>query len=389
MWVEVSPQWRGIKLCIWNFQRKFFKCKGGEVVRQFNTDCEGPIVLNDNALELSAHFIPHGEDFFIRLSKYDDYLAEIVRKPGYRPGGTLSMILPFLKVFGATNKKIEYYSLYHIKLVPGAIETYKYIQNKMPLFLVSTSYSPFALALGEKLGVTSENVYCTKLDLDQYEIDASEVVRLKELVKEILYLPIIEFPPDATSPDYLSPQMKATIHRLDQIIWQEVMTMKCGRALHDVNPIGGIEKAKAVEDSVEKAGSSLSDVIYLGDSITDADALRLVKENGGVAVSFNGNSYAIEAAEIACISSHAIVSAILADVFLREGKEGVMYIASNWSPVALRESTIDERLVAKLFSEFQDDFPVVKVITNAEKDKIIQQSEAFRGVLRGKAGTLG
>lgn len=359
------------------------------MVRQFSTDCEGPIVLNDNALELAAHFIPRGEDFFARLSKYDDYLVEIVKKPGYRPGGTLRMILPFLKAFGATNKKIEYYSLYHIKLVPGAIETYKYIQSKMPLFLISTSYSPFALALGEKLGVSSENVYCTMLDLDQYEIDASEAVRLKELVKEILYLPIIEFPPDVTSSDYLSSHLKATVHRLDQIIWQEVMSMKCGRALHDVNPIGGIEKAKAIEDSVEKTGSSLSDVIYLGDSITDAEALRLVKENGGVAVSFNGNSYAIEASEIACISSNAVVSAILADVFLREGKEGVMYIASNWSPLAIRESNIDENLVAKLFSESQDDFPIVKIITNDEKNKIIEQSEALRRTLRGKAGTLG
>jgi len=369
--------------------RKFISDTKWGNVRQFNSDCEGPIVLNDNALELAAHFIPRGEDFFSRLSKYDDYLVDVLKKPGYRAGSTLKMILPFLMAFGATNKKIEYYSLYHIKLVPGAIEAFKYIQSKMPLFLVSTSYSPFALALGEKLGVSPENVYSTRLDLDRYEIDASEAIRLKELVKEILELPDIESPHQLNSPEYLSPQAKATIHRLDRIIWQDVMMMKCGRVLHEVNPIGGIEKAKAVENSVEKMGSDISSVVYAGDSITDAEALSLVRENGGLAVSFNGNSYAIEAADIACISPHAVVSAILADVFQREGKEGAMHLASNWSPVVLRESAIDGSLLAKLFSEFPDDLPIVKVVTDEEKDQIVRQSEAYRKYLRGKAGALG
>ena len=358
-------------------------------MRQVNTDCEGPIVLNDNALELTIHFIPRGEEFFARLSKYDDYLADILKKPGYRPGSTLIMILPFLKAFGATNKKIGYYSLYHIKLVPGAIGTFKYIRNRMPLFIISTSYSPFALALGEKIGVPPQNIYSTELDIDQYEISTNESMHLKELVKEILSLPPLDIPSHVTSPDYLPPQVMSTIHRLDQIIWQDVMSMACGSVLRDVNPVGGVEKAKAIEDSVKKENSSLSEVMYIGDSITDAEALRLVKANGGVALSFNGNSYAISAAEIACISSNTVVTAVLADVFLREGREGVVNIASNWSPAALRRSEIDKNLLVKFFSQYRREFPLVEVITGAEKDRIIDQSETFRGILRGKAGKLG
>jgi len=358
-------------------------------VRQVNTDCEGPIVLNDNALELAAHFIPQGEEFFARLSKYDDYLADIVKKPGYQPGSTLIMILPFLKAFGATNKKIEYYSLYNIKPVPGAIETYKYIKAKMPLFVVSTSYSPFALALGEKLGVPAENIYSTKLDLDRYETDAKETIHFKELVKEILYLPIIEIPPNVTSPEYLPPQLKANAHRLDQIIWQEVVTMKSGRVLLDVSPVGGVGKARAIQDSVEKEGSRLNDVMYLGDSITDAEALKLVKENRGVSISFNGNSYAIEAAEIACISPNAIVTAVLAEIFQHEGREGIIGIAKKWSPSAIREAGIEESLLNKFFAVFEREFPIVEVIDDENKERLIDQSETFRAILRGKAGQLG
>ena len=358
-------------------------------MRLVDTDCEGPIVLNDNALELAAHFIPDGEEFFARLSKYDDYLAGIVKKPGYRSGSTLVMILPFLKAFGASNKQIEFYSLYHIKMLPGAIAAFKYIQSKMPLFLISASYSPFALALGHKLGVPPENVYSTKLDIDQYRLSFADTAHLKKLVKEVLSLPALDIPENVMSAEYVAPQVKSAIHRLDQIIWKEVMSMECGRVLSDVSPVGGIEKARAVRDSVKRTDSALSEVMYIGDSITDLEALELVKESEGIAISFNGNSYAVSAAEIVCISSNTTVTAVLSDVFLREGRQGVLDIAANWSPSALRESAIEPELLRRFFSTYTKEFPLVEIVSEETRARLIDNSETFRKILRGKAGMLG
>ena len=45
---------------------------------QLDTDCEGPLALNDNAFELCREFIkPQGDRFFQQVSRYDDYLAEV------------------------------------------------------------------------------------------------------------------------------------------------------------------------------------------------------------------------------------------------------------------------------------------------------------------------
>ena len=66
----------------------------------FITDCEGPISKNDNAFELTCHFIPDGDRFFTLISRYDDIQADIVKRPGYKPGDTLKLILPFLKAYG-------------------------------------------------------------------------------------------------------------------------------------------------------------------------------------------------------------------------------------------------------------------------------------------------
>ena len=44
-------------------------------------DCEGPISKNDNAYELAQNFIPNGEKLFANISKYDDVLADFLKKP--------------------------------------------------------------------------------------------------------------------------------------------------------------------------------------------------------------------------------------------------------------------------------------------------------------------
>ena len=73
----------------------------------FITDCEGPISRNDNAFELTSKLIPEGATLFTLISKYDDVQAELIRRPGYRAGDTLGLILPFLKAFGATNDMLR------------------------------------------------------------------------------------------------------------------------------------------------------------------------------------------------------------------------------------------------------------------------------------------
>ena len=52
------------------------------VKRVFVSDCEGPISKNDNAFELTSHFVPDGDKLFTVMSRYDDVLAEVIRKPG-------------------------------------------------------------------------------------------------------------------------------------------------------------------------------------------------------------------------------------------------------------------------------------------------------------------
>jgi len=138
--------------------------------RIFVTDCEGPLTRNDNAAELSEAIIPGGDRFFKTISLYDDYLAEIVKKPGYKAGDTLRLILPFFKAFGLDNRTMVRFSRRNIEMIPQADCMLREIQDLMPAYIVSTSYSAYIRAVCEALGFPFLNAFCTEVDLDGFEL---------------------------------------------------------------------------------------------------------------------------------------------------------------------------------------------------------------------------
>ena len=145
-----------------------------EEKRVFITDCEGPISKNDNAFELTCKFIPEGEKFFTQISRYDDVLADVVKRSGYKAGGTLKLIVPFLKAYEVTNKKMIEFSTHNVLLMPGAKDTLRLLRDMMPSFIVSTSYKHYIRVLCNVLNFPYKKTYCTSLNIDAYHMDKEE-----------------------------------------------------------------------------------------------------------------------------------------------------------------------------------------------------------------------
>jgi energy-converting hydrogenase A subunit R len=358
--------------------------------RVFVTDCEGPISKNDNAFELAAHFIPNGDHFFANVSKYDDLLADVVKKEDYKAGDTLRLILPFLKAYGTTDKEIKKFSEKNVLLVPGAKDTLTFVRTIMPSFIVSTSYEQYISALCVLTGFPFENTYCTRLNMDKYQISKEETRQLKELTKEIAGFPMVEIPKDANSVRDISKRDQKTVARLDEIFWKEIQQLESGRMLVEVNPVGGTEKARSVEDIVKKLCCCFDCIMYVGDSITDAPALKLVKENGGLAVSFNGNSYSVRESDVAMISGNTVVTSVLADVFNKLGKDGVLGLVDEWSITELKKYCSNSMPLERMNAVFSGGFPKVERVTSGSVERLISESCIFRKTVRGEAiGKLG
>ena len=356
----------------------------------FVSDCEGPISKNDNAYELASHFIPNGNRLFTVMSRYDDVLADVVKRSGYEAGDTLKLILPFLKAYAVTDQKMLDFSSRNLVLISGAKDMLQHVKSIADAFIVSTSYEHYVKALCKVTAFPYGNTYCTKVNLDKYAITENEMARLRELAKEISKMPIIEIPSKAESVKDLLKRDQDAVARLDTLFWDEIAGMGIGRLYLEVNPVGGSEKARAIRDVVRRVRSALADVMYVGDSITDEEALRLVKENGGLAVSFNGNRYAVENSEVAIMSPNSLLTAVIAEVFCRFGKQQALELVENWSPKALTESGINKALLGNALKIFPRRLPKVKIVTSENMQTLVKASSGFRKKVRGEAiGGLG
>jgi len=138
-----------------------------------------------------------------------------------------------------------------------------------------------------------------------------------------------------------------------------------------VRPIGGGQKLAALDEIVAAEGVEGAAVMYVGDSITDTPPLAAVKAWGGVSLSFNGNGYALAAAEFAAASPDAEVQAQLAQAFAAGGRDAVEATVRAW-PKPRKDAPLRGKARA-----------TVGVVAD-EREKLAEASAAARLSVRGE-----
>jgi energy-converting hydrogenase A subunit R len=333
------------------------------------SDCEGPISANDNAFELAGHFIEDGERFFQIVSQYDDILADEIKRPGYNAGSTLKLILPFLRAYGATNQNMKDFSQENVLLIPGARATLGLLQFIMPTYIVSTSYEPYIRALCDLTNFSFNQCYCTRLDLDSHPLGNADQEKLRQFRLSIV-----------DNPDF---------ENLERIFWEELPEMEIYSLVEEVNPVGGEAKKEAVLDIMEKRSFQASDLMYVGDSITDVQPLNFAKENGGIALSFNGNEFALDNASIAAISDNTVITSVIADLFNRYDLKVVQDFALSFEKdpeKAVQEHPLNPQLASKLVETNTR----LEMVTENNREELKEESSKFRKRVRGESiGGLG
>ena len=381
------------------------------VKKVFITDCEGPLTLNDNAYELAAEFIEGGDKLFKIISRFDDYLVDEVHLENYHAGDTLKLIVPFYKLAGLTNEKMIEFSRNNIYIVDGSKDTLKLANELMDSYIVSTSYGQYIEALCNYMNFPFENTYHTQLDIDgatnfnqsskksdglsSVSIDANNsqtVVGTKspkfieELKKVEEFRKIILEHGDENEDDF---------NVLYDIFFNEFPKLEINKYIQSVKTVGGKGKQIAVEDIVERLSLEEGSIIYMGDSITDVEPLQYARDNGGLSVSFNGNEYPLNVAEIAVISDNTIVSSILIDLHSRFDKDYVIDFVKAYAEKGPDDAFKDFEVDYSLVEEFEKIFynrqaPIIDIITDENRDYLLGLSKKMRNGIRGKdIGGLG
>ena len=345
--------------------------------KSFITDCEGPLTLNDNAFEMCAYFIEDGDELFKILSLYDDYLADVVKKEGYKVGNTLKFILPFFVLENLKNKDLIDFSKNNIYVVRDSKFLLKYLKEAMNTYIVSTSYGHYIEALSNYMEFPFENTYYTKVDMDNLYLNDEESSKVADYKNKIL----------ANPKDY---------ELFDEIFFKEIPKMDIYEKIKEIDVVGGLGKKLAIDDIIENDNIDVNQMLYIGDSITDVEPLQFARENNGISISFNGNEYPLKVAEIAIVSPSAIATAVIANIYADNDKNKVLqfindYNSQNNLEELFGEYKINPEIKLKFFEVFNDgDYPIIKLIGEDNYDEILKESVYMRNNIRGEdIGGLG
>ena len=344
--------------------------------KSFITDCEGPLTLNDNAFELADNFIENGGDLFKILSLYDDYLVDVVKKPDYKAGNTLKLILPFFVVENLKNEDLIDFSRNNIYSVNDSKFLLEYLKETMNTYIVSTSYGQYIEAVSNYMEVPFENTFYTNVNVDELELTSDEIEKINEYKNSILENP----------DDY---------DLFDEIFFSEISEMGIYDKIREIEVVGGQGKKLAIDEIIERDAINTNEILYIGDSITDVEPLDFARKNNGISISFNGNEYPLKVAEIAIVSPSAIATAVIADIYARYDKNKVLEFIDDYNSTENMEKLfddcdIDDEIKKRFFSIFTNNYPLIQIITDENYENILKESKKMRNDIRGQdIGGLG
>ncbi|MDD3398121.1 MAG: hypothetical protein PHW93_00775 [Candidatus Methanomethylophilaceae archaeon] len=357
--------------------------------KQFIGTCRGLVTNNDNAYQLCESFVPDGDRLFSIVSRYDDIQSYVFNRENYKAGDTLKLVLPFLCAYGATDSSILKFSRDRLDLVQGAAKTMRYLNSLMPSFIITNAYEHHMMAVCDEIDFPFSNVYCTQMQMDSVEVDDLEKKEIRDLAEEISAMPVPEIPAAAVGLSDFSSRDQATITRLDEIFWDYMLTMDVHELVGSVNPIGGNEKAYSVLDVRRKTMIDLDETMYVGGGITDFQAMDLVRDSGGLSVSFNGNAYAVRESNVAVMAPHAVVVSVLAAAFYNGGLEAVYDLVDAWDRESLEKTDFPDRyLLKEMLHVFPEELPPVIRVDRHNVDDVAFRSELYRMKLYGRGGDL-
>ena len=360
-------------------------------------DLEGPISTIDFAAEMGRLLREKPElnlknydmgEFFTMISKYDDYLIDVpgvkekLKIPEYQPGDTLRLMAPFY-VHCFSDKELTKLAKQNLGLLQGCKDLMRFLHKNWEIFVISTSFTPFANIVTSALNIPQDNVYCTNFQIKKLKeglgsLDAAVNVLIKEIFQKYLNNNM---------------ELESVINDLNDFFWKNPISNYIN-IMNQVTVRGGKRKELAVEDVSKKTKIPISEMIVLGDSITDIDMLKRLNDEGGIAISFNGNKFSVKYANIAITTINNL--GVLPIFEARHNKEHFLekweYEFENFQndPKKISNGLISKEC-KNLFIKhnFVPEIASLNNKSESEIKEIISRQEKMRKLVRGWAGNLG
>ncbi|MFX0047128.1 MAG: HAD hydrolase family protein [Candidatus Hermodarchaeota archaeon] len=360
-------------------------------------DLEGPISILDfaanlskligNKLKLGLKKYNMGE-FYKMLSEYDDHLIDVpgvkeeLNIPDYQPGDTLRLIAP-LYISSFTDDELIGLAKQNLGLLPGCIELIEQLHRCWDIYIISTSYSHFAYTIAETLKIPTDHVFCTELNIKKANETFPDIKNDIDILVKGIFQQFIDN----------GKKLNLVLDDLNDFFWK-AKDSNYFKAMDQIQVRGGKRKELAIETISNKTKVPISEIVALGDSITDINMLQRLKDEDGIAVSFNGNRFSVSRSNIAVTTPNN-----LGTLPIFKYKDKIDEFLESWEALYTnfrnKPQNIPDNLISKdirsYFIKYQF-VPEIENLKNKSKEelKIISaKQELMRKRVRGWAGNLG
>ena len=358
-------------------------------VKVVGFDLEGPLSPMDFAYESMGLFRVKvdgkeysGQDVFEAVSRWDDLLTLDKENkvpghiPDYEPGDTLSWILPHLIYHQIREDDLKKLSD-TAGLVKGAKELIATLRSEgVKVGIISTSYEQHARNIAQRLGVDQENVFCTAFPLGklQEDLEGKNLSLIPEFEKRVL------------KECYPIEGKDEKIREIcDQFYLRDLPRLGINPR-EMVRVMGGTRKVEGVNSLAEKYGVRLPEMVVIGDSITDINMVRVVREAGGLAVVWNGNLLILPEGNVGLAGTDMRDLGSLVYEFWKNGLEGARGFSVSYEHQSF-QATKEGAPLGELLREGKFQWLLGK--TAEELGKVAQLHKETRAIVRKDAAKLG
>jgi len=257
------------------------------------------------------------------------------------------------------------------------------LQTQWEIFVISTSYSHFAYNVTTSLGIPKDHVYCTDFNIKKLKKGFQNIGDDVEMLLNVIFQKYLDNEKD----------LNTIIKDLNNFFWSGKESDYI-KAMNLVTVRGGRRKEIAVEDVSRRTDTPISDMVALGDSITDINMLQRVNDEGGIAVSFNGNKFSLKRANVAVTTINSLG---VLPIFNHNNDVGEFLAnwESQYETFANNPRDIPDGLISSETQElfikynFVPELVDLKNLSELKHSEIVTKQEEMRKLVRGWAGNLG
>lgn len=339
----------------------------------------GFLQMNNSTRDLCRKFIRDGDRFYDLVSRYEDVVSYVLSRDENRSGNLNRHLALFLKAFGATDYGMMDECRSAIRIMPEAGKAMKYMANTMPVFISTSSLEHNAMVLCEELNLPMNICECSMVSMDGEDMSRSDGRTLRALASEVtsLKLPVHRY--KLNVPVTMKDDETRMVETIDKILGQEVRKLDSHRMSVGMKSIGANEKAYALLDLRKKTMIDFDGTAYIGGATIDYQSMDLVRDGGGLAMSFNGSEFAVHGCNIAVMSRDCTAAAVLAGEFYSRGIEAVYDLVENWDREKLRRRDCPDRnLMNAMLAANPRKLPEVYRVTRDNAAEIADRSDTYR-----------